>query len=280
VTRRSTRVAGLAFAGIVAWCLVWPALSPHGPDEVDLASSRQGPSLAHPLGTDQFGRDLVARLAEGGRTTLAIAALALGLILAVGGLYGTIAAVAGGKVDTVMMRAVDGLLALPRLPVAVVILVALRFRAQTVPAVAFALAILGWMLTARLVRGQVLGLMSREYVRAARAVGATWPRVARRHLLPSSAQILLVALLLELPTVVLGEALLSVIGLGPEPPTATRGNIAQEGLRFERVWVMLLASLAIAALALSANVLVDGIGDALDPRRGRHARLDRVTRSP
>jgi ABC-type dipeptide/oligopeptide/nickel transport system permease subunit len=259
---RSTRAAAVVFAALVAFCLIWPAVSPHGADHVDLSKSRQGPSLGHPLGTDQFGRDMVARLAEGGRTTLAIAALALGLILLIGGLYGTVAAVAGGKVDAVMMRAVDGLLAIPRLPVAIVILVSLRFRAQTVPAVAFALAILGWMLTARLVRGQVLALMSRDFVRAARAVGASWPRVARRHLVPSSAQILLVALLLELPTVVLGEALLSVIGLGPEPPTATWGNIAQEGLLFSRLWVMLLT------------------GPAAPPDPSGHGRSGHVRRPP
>lgn len=162
---------------------------------------------------------------------------------------------------------VDGLFAIPRLPVAIVILVALRLNAQNVQTIAFALSIMGWMLTARLVRGQVLSLKTRDYVKAARALGAGWGHVARRHLIPNSAGIILVALFLELPTVILGEAFLAVLGLGPEAPTATWGNIAQEGLHFARIWDMFLASAVIAIFALSANVVVDGLHDVLDPRR-------------
>lgn len=113
----------------------------------------------------------------------------------------------------------------------------------------------------------MLALRTQDYVRAARAVGASWAFVARRHLVPNSAGILFVAVLLELPAVVVGEAFLAVLGLGPGPPTATWGNIAREGLHFERLWVMFLPSAIIAAFALSANVLVDALHDVLDPRR-------------
>lgn len=263
----TTLIAGAVFLAIVAYCVLWPVLSPYDANDVDFDRARQPPSLAHPLGTDQFGRDLLTRLAEGGRTSLAIAAIALGVILAIGLLYGTIAAVAGGKIDAAMMRVVDGLFAIPRLPVAIVILVALRLNAQNVQSVALALSIVSWMLTARLVRGQVLSLKTRDYVTAARALGARWSSIARRHLIPNSAGILLIALFLELPTVVLGEAFLAVLGLGPEAPTATWGNIAQEGLHFARIWDMFLASAMIAVFAVSANVVVDGLHDVLDPRR-------------
>jgi ABC-type dipeptide/oligopeptide/nickel transport system permease subunit len=246
---------------------LWPLVSPYGANDVDFHRSVQGPSLDHPLGTDTFGRDLLTRLAEGGRTSLAIAALALGIILVIGVAYGTVAAVAGGKVDAVMMRLLDGLFAIPRLPVAIVILVALRLNAQNVQTVAFALSIVGWMLTARLVRGQVLSVKSREHVRAARAAGAGWTHIARRHLIPNSAGIILIALFLELPTVVLGEAFLAVLGLGPGAPAATWGNIAQDGLHFGRLWEMFLASAVIATFALAANILLDGLHDVLDPRR-------------
>lgn len=264
---RKTLVAGATVLAIVGFCVVFPFLSPYGANEVDFSVSREGPSLAHPLGTDQFGRDFLTRLAAGGRTSLLIAGAALAIILTVGVVYGTVAAAAGGKVDAAMMRLVDGLFAIPRLPVAIVVLVALGLNAQNVPSIVFALSVVGWMLTARLVRGQVLVLGTREYVRAAHALGASWSHIARRHLLPNSAGILLVAIFLELPTVILGEAFLSVLGLGPAAPTATWGNIAQEGLHFTRLWQMALATAAIAGFAVSANVFADGLHDVLEPRR-------------
>lgn len=267
VGSRTTLLAGLAVVAIIALCVVWPFVSPYGANDVDFHRSVEGPTLDHPLGTDRFGRDMLTRLAEGGRTSLSITAIALSIILVLGTVYGTVAAVSGGKVDAAMMRLLDGLFAIPRLPVAIVILVALRLDAQNVQTIAFALSIMGWMLTARLVRGQVLSVKAREHVRAARATGAGWAYIARRHLIPNSAGIILVALLLELPTVVLGEAFIAVLGLGPDAPAATWGNIAQEGLHFGRLWEMFLASSVIAAFALSANVLVDGLHDALDPRR-------------
>jgi ABC-type dipeptide/oligopeptide/nickel transport system permease subunit len=264
---RRTLLAAAVFALIVAICIVWPLVSPYDANEVDFAVSKQGPSFAHPLGTDQFGRDLLTRTAAGGATTLAIAGIALAIILGLGTAYGTAAALAPRAIDSVMMRIVDALFALPRLPIAIVILVAVRLQGQNVRTVALALAVVGWMLTARLVRGQVMSLKTRDYVTAARALGARGFHVAIRHLIPNSAGILLVALLLELPAVVIGEAFFAVLGLGPDPPTATWGNVAQEGLHFGRLWQMSVATGAIAAFALSANVLVDAIGERLDPRR-------------
>ena len=265
-------VAAAVLAGIVAFVIVWPLVSPHDPNDVEFAQSRLGPTLEHPLGTDQFGRDLLTRVAIGGRTTLEIAGLALGLILVVGVAYGTTAALAGGIVDSLLMRGVDALLAIPRLPIAIVILVVTNLHGQNVATIVFALGVAGWMLTARLVRAHVRALKSRDYVRAARAVGASWPQVARRHIIPNSTGIVLIAVLLELPAVVLGEAFLAVLGLGPSPPTATWGNLAFEGWHFFRTWQMLVASAAIATFALAANVLADAFHDALDPRRARGAR--------
>ncbi len=260
-------IAAAVLVALLAYVLLFPLVSPHEANDVDLGQSRQGPSLDHLLGTDQHGRDLLTRVAVGGRTTLAIAALALAIILAIGFLYGTTAALAGGKIDALMMRIVDGLFAIPRLPIAIVILVALRLQAQNIGAIVLALSIAGWMLTARLVRGHVLSLKTRDFVRAARAIGASWPRIARRHIFPNTAGILVIAVFLELPAVVLGEAFLSVLGLGPAPPTATWGNIAQEGWHFVRPWQMFLAATAIAVFALTANILADALHDALDPRR-------------
>jgi ABC-type dipeptide/oligopeptide/nickel transport system permease subunit len=254
-------------AALVAYCLAWPALSPYDANGVDLGRARQGPSWDHPLGTDQLGRDLLARLAAGGQTTFLIAGGALAVILTIGTLYGTIAGLAGEKVDNALMRLVDGMLAIPRLPIAIVLLVVLSVHAQTVAAMAFALSIASWMLTARLVRGQVRSLNQRQFIVAARAAGARSTRIARRHILPNTAGTILIAVFLELPAVILGEAFLSVLGLGPNPPTATWGNIAQSGLHFFRLWEMLLATIAITIFVLSASIIADGLHDAFDPRR-------------
>jgi ABC-type dipeptide/oligopeptide/nickel transport system permease subunit len=251
---------------ILAFVVISPVFSPYDPNNVDFAISREGPSVAHPLGTDQFGRDLLTRLATGGRTTLLIVAIAVAIIAMLGLTYGAFSALAGRLTDAFLMRVLDGLLALPRIPIAIVILAALKLSAQNVQTVALALGVVGWTLTARLVRGQLLSLRQHDYVRAARAVGASWLQVVRRHLLPNSAGVFTVALLLELPTVVIGEAFLAVLGLGPQAPTATWGNIVQEGLHFGRIWQMSLATGMIVLFALAANVVVDALGEALDPR--------------
>lgn len=260
-------VGGTLFVLVAGFCAVTPLVSPYDPNDADFAASGLGPSTQHLLGTDEFGRDVFTRLASGGRTTLLIAFAALGIILVIGLVYGTVAGLAGSRVDAVMMRTIDGLLAIPRLPVSIVILVVVSLRAQNVQTVVLALSIVNWMLTARLVRGEVRSLRRREYVQAAQALGARRWDVARRHIVPNSLGIVIVAVFLELPGVVLGEAFLSVLGLGPEPPTATWGNIALEGIHFGRLWLVLLPSAAIALFAISANLLADGLHDALDPRR-------------
>ena len=262
-----TTLAGLAVLIVVAYVVAFPMISPWDPNDVDFDLSLQLPSVTHPLGTDQFGRDLATRVAIGGRTTLLIAGAALGTILIVGFVWGTTAALAGGATDSLLMRVVDGLLALPRLLIAIIVLVAFKLNASTVPVMIFALAVAGWMLTARLVRGHMLQLKGLDFVKASRAIGSGWAGIARRHLLPNSAGILLVAVLLELPTVVLGEAFISVLGLGPSPPTATWGNIAYDGWTSQRVWEMTVATLAITFFAVSANVFADGVADRFDPRR-------------
>jgi ABC-type dipeptide/oligopeptide/nickel transport system permease subunit len=264
---RPLALPAVALLGVIlAFVVLSPVLSPYDPNDVDFGISREGPSFAHPLGTDQFGRDLLTRLATGGRTTLLIVAIAVAIIAVLGLTYGAVSALAGRLTDAFLMRVLDGLLALPRIPIAIVILAALKLSAQNVQTVALALGVVGWMLTARLVRGQLLSLRQHDYVRAARAVGASWLQVVRRHLLPNSAGIFTVALLLELPTVVIGEAFLAVLGLGPQAPTATWGNIVQEGLHFGRIWQMSLATGMIVLFALAANVVVDALGEALDPR--------------
>jgi ABC-type dipeptide/oligopeptide/nickel transport system permease subunit len=265
-SRRTAVLAAGLLAFIVLFVLVWPVISPHDANEVNFDISREAPSAAHPLGTDQFGRDLLTRLAAGGRATLAIVAIALVIIAVLGIAYGTVSALGGRTTDAVLMRILDGVFALPRIPIAIVILAALKLNAQNVQTVALALGVVGWMLTARLVRGQLVSLREQDYVRAARAAGASLRQVALRHLLPNSSGVVAVVLLLELPTLVIGEAFLAVLGLGPQAPTATWGNIIDEGLHFGRLWQMSVATAMIVLFALAANIVVDAASEALDPR--------------
>ena len=266
--RNRTGVLGAAILfGVVAFCVLVPLVSPYDPNAADFTAVRESPSGDHWLGTDQYGRDILTRIAAGGRTTLLIAGAALGVILVLGVGYGATSGIFGGRVDAAMMRLLDGLLAIPRLPVSIVILVFVGLQAQNVQTVVLALAIVNWMITARLVRGEVVLRKRQEYVRAAQALGAGRAAVARRHIVPNALGIVVVAIFLELPAVILGEAFLAVLGLGPEPPTATWGNIALEGITFGRLWLVFLPSLAIAVLAVAASLMADGLGDALDPRR-------------
>jgi ABC-type dipeptide/oligopeptide/nickel transport system permease subunit len=269
VRRFRTRswLAGTAFAGLVLFCALWPEVAPFGPNEIDFDRSREGASLAHPFGTDQFGRDMLTRLAAAGRVSLAITGLALAVILVVGFIYGAVAALAGGRVDAALMRILDGLLALPRLPISIVLIIALNQSAMTIWAVVLALAVVSWMLTARLVRGHVLVLREAAFMRAAKAVGARRRQILLRHVLPNTLGVLVVAVLLELPGVILGEAFLSVLGLGPNPPTPTWGNMAVEGVHFHRISNVALPSAAIAVFAILANLLADSLQEKLDPRR-------------
>ena len=271
---RRLGIAGAALALLLLFCALWPELSPYGANDVDFGDSREYPSLAHPLGTDQYGRDLLTRLAAAGRVSLLITAGALSIILVVGFVYGAVAGLAGGRVDAFLMRLLDGLLAFPRLPVSIVILVVLSTRAQTIWAVVLALSVMSWMLTARLVRGQVLVVRESDFVRAARAVGASRTRILARNVFPNTLGVLVVATLLELPGVILGEAFLALLGLGPNPPTATWGNMALEGVRFHRVWAVALPSATIVLIAVLANLLADRYQDSLDPGQRRVEPVD------
>jgi oligopeptide transport system permease protein len=236
------------------------------PYEVDFSQANQNPSSAHPFGTDQFGRDLFARAALGGQVSIGIGFAATIVILVVAIIYGGIAGFAGGAIDNVLMRFLDALYGLPFLPFAIITL-------QIVGTVSFltmviALSIVSWFTDARVVRGQIITLKENDYVRAARAVGARWYRILGRHLLPNTLGILIISMFLSLPAVVLGEAFISFIGLGINPPKASWGSLAFDGREAYRthpitIWV---PSLFIAALILCANFIADGLRDALDPR--------------
>jgi oligopeptide transport system permease protein len=259
-------VAGAVFVLIVLYCIIWPIISPYDPNAVDFSQRGQSPSLEHPFGTDQFGRDLFTRTALGGRVSIGIGFAATIVILLVGVFYGAIAGFIGGMLDNGMMRVLDALYGLPYLPFAII--VTQIFGTVDIWTMVVALSIVSWFTTARIVRGQIITLKENDYVRAAKALGARWYRVLARHLLPNTLGVLVIAVFLELPGVILGEAFLSFIGLGISPPDASWGQMAEEGRDAYRVYPHIIAvpSIAIASLVLCANFIADGLRDALDPR--------------
>jgi oligopeptide transport system permease protein len=263
---RAALAAGVVFVLLVLFCLIYPVVSPHDPNDVQFQDARQGPSLEHPLGTDTFGRDILTRTALGGRISIGIGFAATFIILAIGVAYGSISGFVGGHLDNGMMRFLDALYGLPYLPFAIITLVIIG--EANFWAMAIALSIATWFTTARIVRGQIITLKENDYVRAAKTLGARWQRVLARHLLPNTLGILVIAVFLELPGVILGEAFLSFIGLGIGAPDASWGSMAQEGYQSYRVFPLLIIvpSVAIATVILCANFIADGLRDALDPR--------------
>jgi oligopeptide transport system permease protein len=266
IRNKGAVIAGGVFVLVLLYCLIWPFVSPYSGNEVDFAVAKQGPSLDHPLGTDKFGRDLFTRTAEGGRVSILIGFGATLAILLIGVVYGAISGFVGGRVDNGLMRFLDALYGLPYLPFAIITLAIIgRTDMWTMM---IALSIASWFTTARIVRGQVLTLKENDYVRAAKAVGARWYRILIRHLLPNTLGVLIIAIFLELPAVILGEAFLSFIGLGISPPDPSWGAMAQEGRTTYRTHPIeiVVPSIAIATLVLCANFIADGLRDALDPR--------------
>ena len=276
IRNKGAVAAGVIFILMVLYCLVipgfwgipgiWTSIKNYDPNHVDFSQAYVGFSLDHPLSTDKFGRDLFARTAVGGQISIAIGFAATFFILVVGVVYGSLAGFVGGKFDNAMMRFLDALYGLPYLPFAIITLAIIG--TQNFLSMTIALTVASWFTTARIVRGQIITLKENDYVRAARAVGARWYRILIRHLLPNTMGVLIIAIFLELPGVVLGEAFLSFIGLGINPPTASWGSMAQDGRAAYVLHpeVLFIPSLAIALLVLCANFIADGLRDALDPR--------------
>ncbi len=197
------------------------------PYDVDFSAANENPSAAHPFGTDQFGRDLFARAALGGQVSIEIGFAATIVILVVAIIYGGISGFVGGSLDNIMMRFLDALYGLPFLPFAIITLAIVG--TVNILTMVIALSIVSWFTDARVVRGQIITLKQNDYVRAAHAVGARWYRVLARHLIPNTLGILIISMFLSLPGVVLGEAFISFIGLGINPPDASWGSMANEG---------------------------------------------------
>jgi len=247
--------------------LLTPLIAPFDPTlQGDLLNARlSGPSLKHPLGTDQFARDILSRLLYGARISLAIGLIAVSISITIGSLIGAISGYAGGWIDALLMRLVDAVIAFPRLVLLIAIVALFE------PSIFLIVAILGltqWPQTARLVRGEILSLREREFIQAGRALGFSRPRIILRHLLPNTLGPVIVAATLGIGDTIVLEAGLSFLGLGVQPPTPSWGTMVADGRNYllGAWWISTFPGLAIVALVLSFNLAGDGLRDALDPR--------------
>lgn len=245
-----------------------PLIAPYDPIvQGDIPRMRyRGPGGQHLLGTDKFGRDILSRIIHGSRISLTVSFVAVAISVVVGTLVGITAAYCGGIVDTIIMRIVDALMSIPRL---FLLLTCIALFSSSLWLVVILLGVTGWMATARLVRGQVLALRGREFVRAAEALGAGGRRIMVRHLLPNTVTVIIVAATLRIGGIILVEAALSFLGLGIPPPTPSWGQMVYQGrnVLLTAWWVSTFPGLAIVITVIGYNLLGDGLRDAFDPRR-------------
>ena len=269
----------IIFALIVVLVLLGPFVWPYEANGINIRIRNQGPSLAHPLGTDQLGRDTLARIMAGGRTSITVGLTAMLLSLFLGTLIGVVAGYFK-KLDSALMRFTDLFLSLPLLPLLLVMMLLFREPLSTsfgpekgmFILIVVSIGITSWMPTARIVRGDVLAIKEREFILAARSIGGTDTKIIFRHILPNVLSPIMVSATLGIANAIITESALSFLGLGFPPDFPTWGRLLNDAVDYlqqfpERVF---WPGLAISLTVLSINYLGDGLRDALDPRiRGR-----------
>ena len=266
ILREPLNVLALTLIALFALgALLAPFIAPYDPLAQDLATRLDPPSSAHWLGTDQLGRDILSRLLYGSRISLVIGVVVVGLAGVFGTFVGLLAGYAGGLADEAMMRLTEVFLAFPPLILAMAIAGALG---PSLTNAIIAIAAVTWAVYARLARGQVLSLRQREYVEAARSIGASRKRILLRHLLPNAIAPLLIQASFDMGSAIISAAGLSFIGFGAQPPTPEWGVMISEGRNFisTQPWLSLFPGLSILFAVGAFNLLGDGLRDVLDPR--------------
>ena len=261
-----TRRLGIAIVLVTAIAaLIGPALVPYDPAAQNLPERLLGPSWLHPLGQDELGRDILARLLIGARISFLVGLSVVSISASVGIVVGAIAGYAGGWLDNLLGRAMDILLAFPGILLAIALVAALG---PSLAHVVMALVVIGWVAYARLVRGQVLKIRELEYVQAARAIGAPLRRVLMRHVVPATLAAVAVQATLGMAGAIIAEASLSFLGLGVQPPTPSWGTMLDAGRShlFDAPHLTVLPGLAIAMLVLGFNFAGDALRERIDPR--------------
>ena len=273
---RMAVVCGVIFLGVVVFSLLGPILVEHTWgytfDKMNVHYGPHGPSAAHWFGTDALGRDLMVRVMLGGRIALLVGLVATLVATFIGVIYGAISGYAGGAVNGVMMRVVDMMYALPFLVLIIAVQSMLSDKVKDpiwkLTLMFVILGATGWLTIARIVRGQVLSLKQREFVEAARAVGAGSGRILFRHIVPNTVGPVIVYATASIPGVMLAEAFLSYLGLGVQPPYSSWGGLLSTGSEQMLVypWMLVAPGVVMAVTILSLNFLGDGLRDALDPQ--------------
>jgi peptide/nickel transport system permease protein len=255
--------AAIVLLAIVAG-IFGPVLAPFDPAAQELALRLGGPSGTHWFGLDELGRDIFARVLSGARISLMVGLVVVGVSASIGIALGSIAGYFGGRIDEAISRVIDILLAFPGLLLAIALVAVLG---PSLVNVVLALSLIGWVGYARLVRGQVLRAREFEFVQAARALGATTPRILARHVIPTTLPAVTVQATLGMGGAILAEAALSFLGLGVQPPTPSWGTMLNYGRThlLDAPHLTIFPGLAIAILVLGFNFLGDGLRDALDP---------------
>jgi peptide/nickel transport system permease protein len=264
--KRKGAIAGLAVVGIVITAAVLaPWIAPYDPIQQSWSAVRKAPSAAHWFGTDEVGRDILARILWGARASLLAGVLSVGIAIGIGVPVGLIAGYLGGSVDAVISRLTDAMLACPFLILAIALA---AFLGPSLTNAMIAIGVTATPIFVRLTRGQVLATKAEDYVEAARAVGNPHWRIAARHILPNVLPQLLVQATLTIAAAIIAEASLSFLGLGQQPPAPSWGSMLNTAQRFlaNAPWMAVFPGLAIFVTVLSFNLVGDGLRDALDPR--------------
>jgi oligopeptide transport system permease protein len=259
-------IAGLvALLLLAAFAIFGPLITPYTYYETNLALKNHPPSAKFWFGTDDLGRDMFARTACGARISLFVGVCAATIDVLLGIVWGGLAALAGGKLDNVMMRTADILYAVPHLLVVIMLMVVMG--SGLIP-ILIALTITGWIGMARIVRGQLLQLKEQEFVIAAIALGASKTRILFKHLIPNAMGTIIVTMTFTIPIAIFAEAFLSFLGLGVQAPIASWGTMASDGLPAMRYypWRLFFPAIFISITMLGFNLLGDGLRDAVDPK--------------
>ncbi len=265
--RMAVAGVGVLFVVVLA-AVAGPWFCRYAYDDQDLLLGAAPPSAQHWLGTDPLGRDLLTRLLYGGRVSLSVGICATAVSLLIGVLYGAAAGFAGGRVDSLMMRIVDILYALP---FTIFVIILMVFFGRNFIFLFLAIGAVEWLTMARIVRSQVMSLREKEYIEAAQIMGLSRLRILLAHLVPNALGPIIVYATLTVPQVMLLEAFLSFLGLGVQPPMSSWGLLIREGVETmeEYPWLLITPSIALSLSLFSLNFLGDGLRDALDPRASK-----------
>jgi len=259
-------VGGMLVFFVFVLSVFAPWIAPYNPSKIDIKNILIGPSLSHPLGTDDLGRDVLSRMLWGGRISLQVGFVAVGIATLIGILFGSLAGYYGGIIDSIIMRAVDIMLSIPTIFLVLAVIAILE---PSIINIMIVIGLTSWMEPARLIRAEFISLKEREFVVAARGIGASDGRIIMKHVLPNGLSPILVSATLGIGGAILVESALSFLGLGVQPPTPSWGSLLSSGKDNIEIawWLSAFPGLAILVTVLGYNLLGEGIRDALDPRQ-------------